>query len=228
MKKICLAIIVIILILSGCQAIFSHYHPEPPEQIILRSVDELEELELALESDNADKIANCLSTLGISSEKEAQKFLDTLKTLPVANLMNGTITLIMSERSSIIERDAKGNLYDTGRISEWFHITTTATDGSWVRVSYWISDNVNEEEIRKNLNISNNTLSSKPFVTEDKRITVFSEVRQTHPTGNGKVITWVSKIDEMYAEINYFSENTDGISTENMFSNARISTGKLG
>ena len=229
MKKTRVMIVVVLaaLLLSACKFGSSSYHPDPLDQIILNNMDDYNKLKAALETDDAEIIDTCLKTLYIASKEEAREFVEAFESLPVINVLDGTISLLMSQRGTVTGKDIFGRYYDTGKRSDWLLIETTAEDGSWVWVDYWLGDNGEAEKSLRSTVKDKDNLLSKTFTTENGRITVYSEKRQPHPTKDGDMIDWLVKIDNMYAEIKYFSQNIDSIKTEAVFNNAQFAIGKL-
>lgn len=212
------------ILFTACKAPAALYHPAPPRQIILRSIDELNELRRILEIEDKKTKEDSLLIFNIESEKEAQSFLDVLESLPVIKLPDGTITLIMIESGTVTGKDSNGNLYDTGEYSGWFHITATAKDGSWMRVSYWLGDPAVAEKTVNPSTTTRKDLYTQPYVTTNKRIIIYSETREAKPEQNGNVISYLAKIDDVYAEIDYFTTGSLKSGTESIFNKVQIAT----
>lgn len=232
MKKLCIivGIIVAVIVLSVMLLAVSDYRiygfdPGPPEVFRLSNVDDLYKLSAAFETKDAEVIHNCMETMGMypQEEEKVRAFLTAFESIPVVELLDGTVTSLYCQWSAVVSKDLFGKYYDDE--SNWFAITTKAEDGSWVSVDYCLGgDEVIERSLRSAKRFK---FFSKPFTTENGRIIVYSEKRQAHPTQDGDMIKWVVTIDGVCAEITYFSQNIDSIKTEEVFNNARISIGKF-
>ena len=216
-------LVLVALLLSACSYRIYGFDPGPPEMFRLNSLDDLNKLSAAFETGDAEVIQSCMKSLDVYSVENAREFLKAFESLPVISILDGTVTYLGSKWGFVVSRDLFGKYYDER--SDWFYITTTAEDGSWVSIDYCLGgDEVIERSLRSAKRFK---LFSKPFTTENGRITVYSEKRKAHPTQDGDVIKWVVTIDGMYAEITYFSQNIDSIKTETIFNNARITVGEL-
>jgi hypothetical protein len=113
---------------------------------------------------------------------------------------------------------------DTDKERDVVFISTKSANGDWVRVEYLINElNVGAEINRRKTDgeFRHSTIDT-PIQSNDGRITVYSEVREYHPSGVGYLINWNVVVDGILTRVVYYSENIEGMHAESLFDDLKI------
>lgn len=185
---------------------------EPPLAITLRNLGELSEMRVMAHSEDRQATEDYLLSIpgsGAEDQDDLISFLDLIDSLPIPQLINGSITWI----------EQTVNDTNTNLNTEPVFLSMTAENGESVLLEYHLA--VTDipsavTQLEENGAFLGSTLSS-PLQTEDKRITIYGESRKTYDPGNRDVITWYAEIDGIFVWIKYFTEDLSKIDTAMMF-----------
>jgi hypothetical protein len=206
MKKLLFICMIALVVFTACQThssdgtndIFGEAS-EPSSYIGVRSLAELEIMREMVNSNDADAVEQYLRSVeggGAHSKKDLKQFLSIVDSAPYAVLIEGDITWISY---------SVGQSIDTGKDYKMLFITTEASNGDWVRIEY----NLLEKDVATNINAAveatSNSLLSQPMQSSDKKVTLYTETREPHPSGTGTTIVWIAEIDGVYARIVYYT-----------------------
>ncbi|MDD4475233.1 MAG: hypothetical protein PHV95_05475 [Eubacteriales bacterium] len=229
MKKLLVVILVLMLILSGCQKELTLSTESkdtsvpvtkqpPPYSINLRSLEQLEEMRRMAEYKDGEELSLYLRSVeggGAHTREDLVDFLELIDSLPILKFFDGTVTFISHET---------GNSIDTGKHYNVVYVTTEAENGDWTRVEYLLSvDDVPVEiEKRKEEGEFSDSLFTNPIHIKDENITLYCETREKHPSGKGDVIGWTLNVDRIYTRVVYYTNDVDSVKTQNVFDNLSI------
>ena len=108
---------------------------------------------------------------------------------------------------SLINPD--GISIDTGKRVEVFYITLQAENGNWIRYEYLLSVKDPYADITTDAQFL-----EKPLTGTNETITLLSENRKPHPSGEGEIVIWIADIDDTSAFIFQYSIFEDQIKAD--------------
>ncbi len=209
MKRI-LTIALVLIIAFSCTVPFALMADatEPPDSVYVSGLDKLEEMHdmLAKSDEELEPYLHTIPGLGLSSREDLVNFLELVDGTPILKLIDGEI-------SSISYYPESDHLY----------VVTKAPNGDWVRLEYFLSRDPAEilEKWESNGAFEDSTLS-QPVKSQDGRITVYSQVKEPHPSGTGETIEWALTLDDTFVYVVYYVESASGIEAEDVFANVQI------
>ena len=149
---------------------------------------------------------------GILNINDLSNFLAMVDSVPYLNVMDGNITWIAYDE------------YEENIEYTVLYVTVTAENGDSVRITYrpklvnptsWAHMRAKQEA---------SSLITNPLKSEDKRITLFSEVKEKHPVYPGQYVEWIGLVDGIGVEILYYAANISGINSNSLLSSLTISS----
>jgi hypothetical protein len=181
-----------------------------------KSVDSLYELSQMREifyCTDKEKLESTLLHWGCYTAEELLPFLNAVDSASYIDILNGDITWVSYSESDIYSNKV-------------LNVTTTAENGDWVRISYFLQIADGEDPMswaierasRKDAEIL------EPIESQDKRVSLISEARYKHPVYEGDCVEWLGTVDNIAAEILYYSTNIDDIKTEEVLNSLTITT----
>lgn len=184
---------------------------EPPTvtSISINSLEELSQMRELLSCTNQQELEISLMEFGLSTIEELSEFLETVDSAPYLNILDGNITWISHQK------------YVDHSI---LYITTTSENGDWVRVTYMLGLEDSSYWAYAKVNQANSSVISNPIKSEDKRVTLLSEVRKKHPVYPGRYVEWIGFVDGIGVEILYYAANISGINSNSLLSSLTISS----
>jgi hypothetical protein len=150
---------------------------------------------------------------GCYTVEELLPFLAVVDTIPYIDILNGDITWIAYSESAIYSNKV-------------FNITTTAENGDWVRISYFLQIAGGEDPMSWAIERASrkDAVILEPIESQDKRVSLISEARYKHPVYEGDCVEWLGTVDNIAVEILYYSTNIDDIKTEEVLNSLTITS----
>ena len=195
-----------------------HADPLPSQSVEIQGLDKLNEMREMVSctdetqsSQYIQSIANC----GILSKEDLIAFVDLIDSLPNISILDGNITSI---------RFSHNISKDTGNETNVVYVTTEAGDGEWTRVEYVLSvTDVSEKISEEKISTGENSLLTSSVSNPDGKLTLHTETREPHPSGEGTMIQWAGEADGIFTRIYYYTYNSGAVNTDNILSNIQIS-----
>ena len=207
MKKFILLSVVALILFTACQPIPSDGANEPlGASIEVRSMAELKTMrEMAVSKDRAavEEYLHSVSG-GADDQKDLIRFLALVDSIPYPAIIEGDITWISY---------SFGNSIDTGKEYKILFITTEAENSDWVRVEYNLLEDDVSAMIDASVQTSPDSMLPQPLQSNDKKMSIYTETREAHPSGTGTIIKWGVNIEGTYAKIVYFVSGEDTVVT---------------
>ena len=177
------------------------------------SLDELSQMREIFYCTDKESLESTLLHWGCYTTEELLPFLDAVDSIPHIYILNWDITWVSYSESDIYSNKV-------------LNVTTTAENGDWVRISYFLQIADGEDPMswaierasRKDAEIL------EPIESQDKRVSLISEARYKHPVYEGDCVEWLGTVDNIAAEILYYSTNIDDIKTEEVLNSLTITT----
>ena len=177
---------------------------EPYASVIVRGLDKLEEMRgmLAKSDEELNPYLDTIPGRGLNSREDLVNFLELLDSTPVLKLIDGEVTWI----SHYPESDV-------------LFIATEAPNGDSVRLEYHLSMDPSEGVERFS---SDKSTLSQPVKSQDGRVTVYSQVKEPHPSGTGETVEWALTLDDTFVYAVYYTISASDIEAETVFGNPEI------
>lgn len=177
---------------------------EPPYSIDVRGLDKLEEMRgmLAKSDEELNPYLDTIPGGGLNSREDLVNFLELLDSTPVLKLIDGEVTWICHYPEDDV-----------------LYISTKAPNGDWVRLEYYLSMDPSEGVERFS---SDKSTLSQPVKSQDERITVYSQVKEPHPSGTGETVEWALTLDDTFVYAVYYTISASDIEAETVFGNPEI------
>lgn len=193
------------------------HHGAMLPSINLRSLAQLDEMREMISCTDEEKLNRYLMGLeggGAKSRTDLISFVNLIESLPILEFLEGDIVLICHKN---ITTDGGNDVVV---------ISTQGINGNWTRVEYLVyAKDVNAEiELMEMNGYFDNSTIEVPMQSDDGRIVVYSEVKETHTSGNGGTITWTIVVDGILVRVVYYSKEISDINAESIFSDLAIST----
>lgn len=212
MKKLILICIIALALFTACQASpfdasNDNLSGEPAPSIGVRSLAELETMrEMAVSKDKTavEQYLRSVEGGGADSQKDLKQFLSIVDSTPYVALIEGEITWISH---------SAGHTIDTEKAYQVLYVSTEAKNGDWVRIEYDLLTTDVAGKIDAAVKTATDSLLSRPLQSGDKKVTLYTETREAHPSGTGDIITWIADIDGIYARIVYYVSDADSVVT---------------
>lgn len=183
----------------------------PNEAIGIRSVEELNYMRTMLSCTDQEKWSDYLRSVeggGAHDKQDIANFINIVDSTPYVELIEGDISWISYK---------KGQNLQTGKPYEVLYVTVNATDGDWVRFEYMLSiADATKEVISQAAKLPTSSVALHPISNNDKRINIYSEQREKHPSGTGETIQWIATVDGIYTNIVFYSAKEDIIDVATM------------
>lgn len=181
---------------------------DPPATVVVDGLDKLEEMRKMLTKPD-DELEPYLHTIpggAIESREDLVNFLELIDSISVLKLIDGEISSISYHPDSDV-----------------LYIATKAPNGDWVRLEYFLSRDPADilEKWESNGAFEGSTLS-QPVKSQDGRITVYSQVKEPHPSGTGETVEWALTFDDTFVYVVHYVESASGIEAEDVFANVQI------
>ncbi len=226
MKKILCFLLVMTLLLAGCQAVTPNEPQDPGENptvnvheiftdptaktIDIRSLSELETLRTMATSKDTEAVQTYLLSLGGGSvtQTDLVNFLKLLDALPKLDILDGEISWI----SLMVTENAVA-----------FYTTVKAGNGDWVRTEYILSvTDIDAElaEIRNSEDAA--SLLATPVTAADGRLKLYTENVHTSEDKPGSTTTWRMSVDGIYGFLVYHSETAAAVDAASLFRDAVV------
>ena len=175
----------------------------PNESISIRSIEELNAMRSMLLCTDQEAFANYLMEIeggGAHSKEDLETFIRIVDTVPFVNLLDdGKICWISY---------SKGQSSASGEQYEILYVSVQSDSGEWVRFEYMLSvTDVSEKITSQTEMLADDLITSKPIFNHDKRLALYSEVREKHVSGTGDTIKWIATVDGIYTNIVYYTPN---------------------
>ena len=181
---------------------------EPPYSIDVRGLDKLEEMRgmLAKSDEELNPYLDTIPGGGLNSREDLVNFLELVDSTPVLKLIDGEVTWICHYPEDDI-----------------LYISTKAPNGDWVRLEYFLSRDPADilGKWESNGAFEDSTLS-QPVKSQDGRITVYSQVKEPHPSGTGETVEWALTLDDTFVYAVYYAISASDIEAETVFGNPEI------
>ena len=191
--------------------------PMPSQSIEIQSLDKLNEMRDMLKCDDDAQLGQYIqsvSNTGIQSRDDLIVFVKLIDSLPHIPILDGNITWV---------RFSRGISEDTGKETSVVYITTEAANGDWTRVEYILSvTDVSERVSEEKISIGESTLVVSPIKNSDEKLTLHTETRNPHPSGEGTMIQWVGEANGIFTMIHYYTKTPEDINTQNLFKNIQV------
>lgn len=179
----------------------------------VNSLDELSQMMEIFYCADKEKLESTLLHWGCYTAEELLPFLNAVDSAPYIDILNGDITWVSYSESDIYSNKV-------------LNVTTTAENGDWVRISYFLQ--VGDEEDPMLWAIERATRKDaeilEPIESQDKRVSLISEARYKPPVYEGDCVEWLGTVDNIAVEILYYSTNIDDIKTEEVLNSLTITT----
>lgn len=187
------------------------------KQIIIASIEELSEMRKMISCTDQEELEKYMSSIrggSVHKVEDIIMFLNLVDSVPYFNPIGGDIVQIEN-------LEDPENIESTSlRVS----IAMDAEKGYGIRVIYLpkLIDPVSTAELRASEAAS---LISQPISSEDGRVTIWAEFRDSHPVyPNANYVEWIAIIDGIFTEILYVFPNTENINTEEFLESISISS----
>ncbi len=233
-KTLFISILILLFLLVGCKSSNSHLSnansstsessgssqadPLPNESIGVRNLEALNEMREMIECTDEEKLNQYLRSVeggGAHSREDLIGFVSIIDSLPLAKLIEGDIVWLSYSH---------GQSQDTGENYDIVYVTMQAPSGDWVRIEYDLSVTTITDKIEAEaLELSSSSVLLKPIQNEAGNVTIFSETREIHPSGTGKLIQWIANIDGIYANVIYYTKNADAVVATDLYRSLTLS-----
>ena len=189
-------------------------YSDPPmkRSVSVDSLEELSQLRELMFCTDQQELESSLLKFGFFNVNDLSIFLEIVDSVPYPNVMDGDITWIAYDE------------YEENIEYTVLYVTVTAENGYSARIIYRprLVDPVSTAELRASEAAS---LISQPISSEDGRVTIWAEFRDSHPVyPNANYVEWIAIIDGIFTEILYVFPNTDNINTEEFLESISISS----
>lgn len=186
--------------------------PPMKRSVSVDSLEELSQLRELMSCTDQQELESSMLKFGILNINDLSNFLAMVDSVPYLNVMDGNITWIAYDE------------YEENIEYTVLYVTVTAENGDSVRITYrpklvnptsWAHMRAKQES---------SSLITNPLKSEDKRITLFSEVKEKHPVYPGQYVEWIGLVDGIGVEILYYAANISGINSNSLLSSLTISS----
>ncbi len=189
---------------------------EPYPSIVLDGIADLNKMRTMINCTNEKTLSEYLRSIrggGAQSRKDLISFVALVDSLPYTMLLDGQITYFSLTSG-----------YSTEREKPWrvFQVVRQSKKGDWVRFEYDIlADDASKELDNRLERIDSSYILDTPIQNKDKRISVYAEIRETHPSGSGDLIRWLADVDGVCTWIFYYTADGSANTTD-LFKNSTI------
>ena len=224
LKKTMLIILILSLFLYGCQDVKNSLEETnstekiatdrilPSQTIEVRSLEDFNKMkEMSVCNDEAllQQYFQSFTFARPQSKEDLSAFVNLIDTTPIIPILDGNVVWICFSRD--ISRD-------TGKETTVVHISTEAANGDWTRVEYLLSaTDVSKKISEEKILVSENSILKSPIKNSDGNLTLHTETREPHPSGNGTMIEWFGEVEGIFVRIYYFTNAPENVNTEDLF-----------
>lgn len=194
--------------------------PSGYDVIVVRSLAQLEEMRVMAHTENEEELEAYLQSIeggGATNRQELLDFLELVDSIPVLQFTDGSVCYISHQA---------GIGTGSGKYFNVLFISFERENGEWFRINYRLSvDDLSEqiEQVRNYEGVS--TLDwNMEIAATGNRLRVFAEKRAPHPTGTGETIEWYLAVDDIFAEVTYYTLDADSINSEEIFRNLSVAS----
>ena len=191
---------------------------EPYPSITLRSLAELAELRQMSVNQNETELQAYLKKLegqGAENRQDLLDFLALVDSIPVVQLMDGTVTFLSHQ---------EGYWVSSGQYYNKVDLTLKKTTDDWIRLEYMLSVEDLSAKVAEIKTFSGFTELSLDIVIEatGDRLRVYGEKRIPNATGNGGKIRWFLAINGLYTEVVYHTADLRTVDTAQIFAGLSV------
>ena len=193
-------------------------HSEPPKSIGVRSLEQLDEMRMMSKHSDEELAAYLLGIEGggADSREDIENFLDLIESLPVLELINGDIIWIAHsyEQTLLTGEKQDGVVY----------ISTMSSNGDWTRIEYLLSvkDVSGELEKRRADGQFDQSTIFDAIQSKDGRVSVFSEIKEAHPSGTGDTVEWMLTVDDILVRVVYYTADSRDVQAASVFESVKL------
>ena len=155
-------------------------------------------------SEDEGELKEYLSSVenGATSKEDLEMFLELADRFSFVNIVDGELAWMYY---------FDGVSVDTGNRNQVFYVMLQSSNGDWIRYEYLLSVEDPHSDITTDLQFF-----ESPLTGTNKIITLLSEKREAHPSGEGEIVTWIADIGGTSAFIFRYSASEDQIKAENI------------
>ena len=191
--------------------------PLPGQSIEISGLEKFNEMKAMIANNDEaqlEQYVQGIASSGIQSKDDLIAFVKLIDSIPQISVLDGNVTSIRFSHT-VSE--------DTGKETNVVYVVTEAANGDWTRVEYVLSvANVAQKISEEKAAIGESSLLTSAVKNSDGKLTLHIETRQPHPSGTGTLIQWVGEANGIFTRIFYYTNNSDSVKTDNLFSNIRI------
>lgn len=191
--------------------------PLPSQSIEISGLEKFNEMKAMLADNDEAQLEQYIQSIansGIQSKDDMTAFVKLLDFLPQISVLDGNVTSIRFSHT-VSE--------DTGKETNVVYITTEAANGEWTRVEYVLSvTDVTQKISDEKMSIGESSLLTSAVKNSDGKLTLHIETRKPHQSGTGTLIQWVGEANGIFTRIFYYTNDSDNIKADNLFSNIQI------
>ena len=191
--------------------------PLPSQSIEISGLEKFNEMKAMIANNDEaqlEQYVQSIASSGIQSKDDLIAFVKLIDSMPQISVLDGNVTSIRFSHT-VSE--------DTGKETNVVYVVTEAANGDWTRMEYVLSvANVARKISEEKAAIGENSLLTSAVKNSDGKLTLHIETRQLHPSGTGTLIQWVGEANGIFTRIFYYTNNSDSVKTDNLFSNIRI------
>lgn len=181
---------------------------DPVEAIVLRNLSAYEQLQDMAYTEDEEALQQYLLSIeggGAESREDILDFLEVMALLPIPELIDGKVIYLQYRAEA---EDAT--------------ITLMARDGSWIRITYYLSADSNSLEDRYESGEFVDSELDAPIISEDQTNSLYNETRAPYPVGSGSEIVWDMQIAGITAHIYYYTNDAEAVNTQLVIQNLKV------